>query len=144
MSFHNGGISCNGCETLLNNAHPNFRAWFYKRKNKFPDLHIAVTYRDEKTQNDAVAEGKSRLKFPQSAHNWTHKGSPCSRAVDIFQINKDFPGGKWDGIFCAQINDLNKQEKEALFWGGEWKTLGDNDHFQFSIDDAEYLLSLGK
>jgi hypothetical protein len=115
---------CLGCIAKLEQANAIFTPWFWQIRVRFPDLHISWTFRDEASQNQAVAEGNSKLKWPDSAHNKMVDGKPCSDAVDLFEIYNNEPF--WHPGVMAQIAELSPQ----FLWGAHFKSLGDYDHFQ--------------
>lgn len=129
IPHHTSDTPCALCEQKLSQAHPDLTKWFHDLKSRHPDVHISWSYRDEASQNKAVSEGASKLPFPLSAHNHTVQGEPLSLALDIFQIDEK-GRAKFDPVFCAKVNDESTQLGYALKWGGQWKSLGDNDHFQ--------------
>ena len=130
MGLHhtNAELFCPLCEEKLKQAHAELHRWFYDMKEKFPQLHISCSYRGEKEQNQAVSQGKSKAKYPASAHNKTNeKGEPEARALDVFEL-KD---GKacFDSDFYVKLWKNSKQDF-CMIWGGNFKSLGDANHFQ--------------
>lgn len=86
---------------------------------------ILCGHRNEEGQNRAFAEGKSKLKWPNSRHN-----STPSQAVDIVP----FPCN-WTAL--EEFREMSKHVKEAaktvgveIEWGGEWANFKDYPHFQ--------------
>lgn len=132
MSHHEVGPVCPSCEEKLEQAHPRLAEWFRtKIKPTWADAHIAWSYRDQANQDEAYAEGKSKLQYPHSPHNATEGEKPCARALDLFQMPKAgsalFPVGWYKDIA------LNCQAwGEPIVWGGMFTHLGDFDHFQLS------------
>lgn len=130
---HMDGPICSSCEEKLYEAHPYLRDWFHRVKKKYLNVHVSCSFRGEEDQEKAVLEHKSKLHFPNSAHNRLDDNSqPCSRALDIFQIDEDgvarfsYPFYKKLAQECEQ-----DQDQDQIKWGGNWKTLGDSDHFQY-------------
>ncbi len=82
-------------------------------------------------QNKCVSEGKSKAVWPTSPHNAMRDKKPCSKALDLFQIDEDGIA-RWVPIFFAKLNAENLANLEPLIWGGEFKTLGDSCHFQLT------------
>lgn len=134
MSVHQDGATCPGCETKLHEAHPSLVGWFHRVKAKYINAHVAWAFRDREQQNQCVLDGKSTFPWPKSEHNVTVGGKPCSRALDLFQIDEDGVA-RWAPGFFVQLNQDNVAAKEPILWGGRWKTLGDRDHF--SLDPAK-------
>ena len=82
------------------------------------------------SQNEAHAEGKSKLAWPDSKHNKTlPDGTPCAEALDIFQLCSNGMAA-WVFKYCAQIASEATKNAEPIDWGGSWKVLGDYDHYQ--------------
>ena len=94
--------------------------WLFNEVIKYFDCTIICGRRTEADQNQAFAEGKSKLKYPNSKHN-----KIPSLAIDVcpFPINwKDrdrfyFFGGFVKGIACQLGINIR--------WGGDWD--GDTD-----------------
>ncbi len=133
MKHVNGVISCPSCEDKLNSAYPDLAQWFRESvKPKYPDCHIAWSYRGRDEQETAFLDGKSKLHFPLSAHNKSDdRGNPCALALDLFQL--DFNGvGRWAWAYFRTIADDAKAACVPIKWGGDYKTLGDADHIEWS------------
>lgn len=126
IPHHTSDLACALCELKLKDAHPDLGGWFHAMKEKHADLHISWSFRDQASQEQAFQDRKTKLHFPQSAHNKTP-----AMALDIFQID-DSGRAKWDPVFCAKLNDETAAAGYTLKWGGLWKTLGDNDHFEIT------------
>lgn len=124
---------CPLCEEKLNQAHPILIQWFTKIKIKFPEAHIAWTFRNQEDQERCFQEGLSKLRWPNSAHNHMKDGRPYSKAIDLFFLRSDniaqFPYS-----FYKDIADFLKSCDSPLGWGGLYKTISDNDHYQLSVD----------
>lgn len=126
IPHHTSDPSCLLCEQKLLQATKELEIWFRKVKSKYPSIHISWSYRDQASQEQAFAEGKTHAHFPHSPHN-----QMPSLAIDIFQIN-DKGQAIFDPIFCAKIAEEARQDEDPILWGGIFKSLGDNDHFQFN------------
>lgn len=124
IPHHTSDPVCALCEEKLKLAHPELAKWFRDVKSRHPDVHVSWSYRDQASQQEAFEEGKSKLQFPMSAHNKTP-----TLALDIFQID-DAGKPKWDPIFNAKLNEESLSLGYALRWGGNFKSLGDSDHFE--------------
>lgn len=135
MSHHNSDPTCPLCAEKIAEAHPEMRAWFLDVKSRYPNAHVSWSFRCEEDQNQLVLDKKSRLSWPHSAHNQMEDGKPCSMALDLFQIDEDGVG-RWSPLWFAKLNAENENNKLPIFWGGNWKTLGDNDHFELRRDTA--------
>lgn len=79
------------------------------------------------------AAGTTRLEWPDSAHNKTP-----AIAIDLFQITypdkEESPVAIWSpDFFSAVAKDIEDRGLPVL-WGGQWRELGDRDHFQLKQD----------
>lgn len=133
---HVYGPECPECQFKLAQAHPELREWFNTRvKPGRPDAHISWAYRDKKSQDAAVLDGKSADTFPKSKHNaMDENGQPCSDALDLFQ--QDEQGrGVWSYFWCKEIAEQSEKAGDPIVWGGNFrnaaaKRRGDYDHFE--------------
>lgn len=129
---HNEGPECHGCQDRLSEAHPYLAEWFKFRKLTYQDLHVSWAFRDKASQDQAFADGDSKLRWPLSKHNKEHDGKPQALAVDVFQIKN----GKavFDPIVNVKIWEESKRGGYTnLRWGGDFKDLGDSGHFEISL-----------
>ena len=100
------------------------------------DITVLEGHRDEARQNQMVAEGKSKLRWPRSRHN-----STPSLAVDVAPYIAG-KGASWD---WADYHPLAAQVKATwdrlmsegrlsgeydLSWGGDWRSFPDGPHWQ--------------
>ena len=133
MNHHTQDFICPLCAEKLTQANDFFTDWFFKLvKVEFPDAHISWSYRNEQDQNQMVYEGKSKLHWPDSAHNFRDANfQPKSRAVDLFEIDNSYKA-LFRQAFYEGVNTLNLQNSQPVKWGGSWPTLGDRDHFQLN------------
>jgi len=134
MKHTNDVKPCPSCEDKLKQAHPQLANWFREDvKSKYPDAHISWSYRDRMNQNQAFAEGKSKLVFPLSAHNKSDdQGNPCALALDLFQLASNGMGC-WPWAYFKQIAEEMKASRQDMKWGGDFKSLGDADHFELQM-----------
>lgn len=114
---------CPLCADKLSRAHEDLVSWFMIVKAQFIDAHVSWSYRDEEAQEAAFDDGKTRLHYPNSAHN-----ELPSSALDLFQIIQE--QAIWDPKFFVDLADFNSKKFPHILWGGRWKTLGDYDHFE--------------
>lgn len=128
IPHHTSDPRCPLCEQKLLDAHPTLVGWFEDVKSRNPNVHVSWGFRDATSQAQAVQEGKSKLLFPNSAHN-----KQPALALDLFQIDES---GRafWDPVFFAKLAGEIADSKLPLKWGGHWKGLGDNDHFEVVLD----------
>lgn len=128
MLHHTSDALCPLCEEKLTLAHPLLTEWYRTVKTKFPEVHVAWSFRDREAQEAAYEDGKTKLHFPYSAHN-----EEPAAALDLFQIIKE--QAIWDRKFLYEIHKLNQNDFPNIVWGGLWKTLGDFDHFELMMTD---------
>ena len=122
MSLHHSSDPlCPLCESKLTQAHPSLVQWCRGVKAQYPNAHVSWAFRDEADQDQALAEGKTKLVWPNSAHNKTP-----AMALDLFQIDANGLGVWSPQFFVSLANTLPNTMK----WGGRWKDLGDDDHFE--------------
>ena len=130
---HENILPCPGCVDRLTDADGALAGWFHSRRNAQPaielPMHVSWAFRDEQSQNEAVANHESKLPWPDSKHNVMINGKPCSQALDIFQINEDNQA-IFDPIFCTKLYYSSVRDLFRLRWGGEFKSLGDFGHFE--------------
>jgi peptidoglycan L-alanyl-D-glutamate endopeptidase CwlK len=118
--------------TNISQCHPVLQELAHKSLETSPrDFTIICGHRGMAEQNRAYAEGKSKLKFPQSKHNstpamafdfapwpldWTDITSFIEVGEHILQTFEQMPQStEWD------IN-----------WGGNWKRFKDYPHIEIS------------
>jgi hypothetical protein len=123
--------SCSSCEVFfsgLSFVMQDFMTWVWKNNS---DFHICQGSRNEVDQNADFAAGKSKLQWPNSAHNVFEDGKPFSEAVDLFVLSPDgtaqFPVDRYQSL-----NDQAVLTSQPVVWGGSWITFKDEDHWQNS------------
>ena len=132
MSKHANGVpECPACSEKLVLAHPDLASWFREKvKPKYPDAHISWSFRDKESQEQAFLDGKSKLHFPNSAHNKTP-----AEALDLFEL--DVNGiGRWAYGYFRDIAEMASIDKDPIFWGGHYTHLGDGDHYALVPKEA--------
>lgn len=136
MLHHTSDAECPLCVSKLQQCHPDMVSIFIDLiKPVFVDCHISWTYRDEANQRQAFAEGKSKLSWPMSAHNKSDdQGNPQSLAFDLFQLCSNGMAA-WPWAYFRDINTRLYKANKPVFWGGNYKHLGDADHFELQIKD---------
>lgn len=121
----------------LKTAHPDLQLIF-NTVIQYIDNTILVGHRGEEEQTQAVAEGKSKLTFPNSKHN-----STPSMAVDAAPYPID-----WNDIsrfyyfagFVKAIAEVLLSEKKIshkVRWGGDWDS--DNDFKDNKFNDLVHF-----
>lgn len=128
---HTKDAQCPMCEDKLKTADPELADWFHEMKKQFPQIHISCSWRGKTEQDKAFAEGKSKLKFPESPHNKAYPdGKPCSQALDIFALTQEgeaiFPKALYQKLWQVSKKDY------AMIWGGNFQSIGDANHFQLA------------
>jgi hypothetical protein len=129
---HTHDAICPLCQLKLKQAHPYLQKWFLKIKSRHFDAHISWSYRDQADQEKAFSEGKTHAHYPNSPHNHLDQdGNPLSLALDLFQLSEQ---GKalWEQAFFRMIWDECVKDGDDMIWGGNFRSLGDLDHFQFN------------
>jgi hypothetical protein len=132
---HTHDPTCPSCEEKKKDAHPYMRDWFDRTRFRHNDAHISWSYRDKESQEDAFARGATKCHFPKSAHNRVNPETqaPESYALDLFQLTENNTA-KFDPMFYARIADESNKNKDEIIWGGNFKSIGDSDHFQYNPD----------
>jgi len=87
---------------------------------KYRDVSILCGYRNEEDQNIAFYKGKSKVKYPDSAHNM----SP-SRAFDIAPYHSDKPHIHYEDRdefleFAGFVRGIAASLGIDVTWGGDW------------------------
>lgn len=132
MTLHHiEGATCPLCEDKLMGAHAYLQDWFRRKKTEYTNLHIAWAYRDFADQEQAFADKKSNAHWPLSPHNHTEQSKPCSLALDLFLIDEDFEA-RFPILFYSKLNAENIANRDLVIWGGNFKHLKDDDHFEYS------------
>jgi hypothetical protein len=121
---HTSNPICGLCEEKLKMADNRLQNWFSHLKANFPGVHVAWSYRNELEQAQALLDHKTKLKFPDSAHN-----KVPARALDLFEINEDHQG-VWNPKFFSDVCKFNLANEYKLKWGGNFASLGDYDHYE--------------
>lgn len=128
------GSTCQSCQEKLSRCHNTLKLWFEIISANFKDCHIAVGYRDQQDQDIAMQNHLTHAPWPKSKHNRTNAGICESWAMDLFRLGDD---GKayFEAEYFSKIWDLinniqtNAGDQE-LYWGGLFKSLPDEDHFE--------------
>lgn len=110
--------------------------WFRWIKDKYEDLHISESFRNEVNQNQDVLTGKSKLKWPLSRHNHMEGGKPASLALDVFRLNGDGVAKFERSYYQELINDtINRLQFSYIRWGGNYHGFPDLPHFETLLAD---------
>lgn len=89
---------------------------------------IYCTWRDQESQDKAFKEGKSKLKFPNSKHNFIDsEGRRSAKAFDCVPMRGKT--AQWNDVTSyAKMGEIGKSI--GLRWGGEFKGFSDKPHFE--------------
>lgn len=127
---HEAGPVCPRCSDKLTQAMPQMVEWFTWLKTIFPEAHIAWSFRDEASQNDAFDRGLSKLRWPESKHNtFDIAGNPSSKALDLFALAES-GAALFEAPWYTKINDENVKNNLSIRWGGNFTHFKDLDHFE--------------
>ena len=127
MNHHvNEGAECPLCAEKLKDAHEELVNAFEKIKAKWPDCHISWTFRDQKDQDEFYREGKTKVKWPKSAHN-----KHPSWAMDLFRLDSDNVA-HFDPSYFKAISDYLIESLIPIEWAGTWTKFREYDHFQLN------------
>lgn len=96
------------------------------------DCKILVGYRGALEQNEAFAQGKSKLQFPQSKHNVFP-----SAAVDVAPYPIDFSDLRRFYYFAGVVKGTAASMGIQLRWGGDWDS--DNEVKDNSFNDLVHF-----
>ena len=107
----------------LMTCHPSLREVLLEAIKVY-DFSVLCGHRGKEDQNRAVAEGNSRLSWPNSKHN-----SDPSMAVDLAPYPID-----WDDLerfyyLATVVLAVACRKQIPLVWGGHWK-MKDHPHFE--------------
>lgn len=121
---HTNGSTCLLCDLKLERVHAFLVGWVRGVRAEHPDVHVSWGYRDQASQDAAVAAGTSKDPWPTSLHN--HNPSD---AVDLFQLD-GLGNGLWNSQFMRQIDTQNVKNGIKVQWGGNYPGgFKDFDHF---------------
>ena len=82
---------------------------------KYFDCTVIEGHRGEAAQNKAFAEGKSKLKYPQSKHNKTP-----SLAADVLPYPIDWNDTNRMRYFAGFVVGIAATMGIKIRWGGDW------------------------
>jgi len=100
---------------------------------KHYDCMILIGHRNKEEQNEAFRSKKSKLRYPNSKHNYIP-----SKAVDVIPWFKSEPHIRWDDIkkfyeFGGFVQGMAKALGLKIRWGGNWD-MDDELHDQSFFD----------
>lgn len=120
----------------LETCHPRLRQLF-KEVVKHFDCAVICGRRGKAAQDLAVAQGFSKVEWPNSKHN-TAEGVP-SLAVDVVPYPIDWDDKKRFYHFAGYVRGVAQTMGLQIRWGGDWdgdkdlndQTFIDLPHFEF-------------
>lgn len=95
------------------------------------DFSVVCGYRDQPAQEDAYKAGKSKVRFPHSAHN-----KRPSLAVDLVPYPVDWRDiGRFKELAAAFMAVAKLMYEQGMIqsqftWGGNWQTFPDYPHYE--------------
>lgn len=108
----------------LATAHPDLQRLFNAVIEKI-DFAVICGHRGHADQDKAFAEGKSKLKWPNSKHN-----KVPSLAVDCVPWPLDWDDHARFRVLADIVKDTAKQMKIQVECGIDWKKFPDAPHYQ--------------
>ena len=117
----------------LEQCHPDIQRLMHE-VIKYTDFTVLCGHRDRREQEEAVAQRRSKVHFPNSKHN-----SLPSQAIDIAPYPIDWNDfQKFEELYrvvkkCAEFLDI------SIRWGGDWNGNGDWRDEKF-VDMPHYEL----
>jgi peptidoglycan L-alanyl-D-glutamate endopeptidase CwlK len=112
----------------LATCHPKLQQLFHEAIQTM-DMTIVTGYRGQVEQDQAFADGRSKLQFPHGKHN-----QMPSLAVDAcpfpYDWSTDQPPIK---LLAEHIKATAQRLGVDITWGGDWVGFPDTDHFQLDF-----------
>ncbi len=127
MNHHTEDTYCPLCVEKLEGCDPELRTIFAQVKSHFPDCHISWGYRDKSAQDAFYKAGKTKERWPLSAHNVLKLGKPCSRAFDLFKLD-EMGEAVFERPYYLEIAQFLNEED--IIWSGNWKNFKESNHFE--------------
>lgn len=99
----------------------------------YQDFAVLCGHRSQEEQDQAFAEGNSKLQWPDGKHN----ASP-SQAIDVAPYPIDWSDAPRFGLLAGRIFQIADEMGVPLRWGGDWdrdtstvdQTFDDWGHFE--------------
>ncbi len=110
----------------LATAHPDLQKLFNEVIKHF-DCSVICGHRGREDQDKAFAEGKSKLKWPNSKHNKTP-----SLAVDVVPFPIDWENENEFHKLAGVVDAVALQMNIKVKWGGSWKKFKDLPHWELA------------
>ncbi|MEM6817200.1 MAG: M15 family metallopeptidase [Pseudomonadota bacterium] len=115
MSYSFSGRS----QKALSTIDPKLQA-VLKEAIKYKDFTVLEGHRGRERQEKMYREGKSKLRFPQSKHNY-HP----ARAVDIAPYPIDWSNIREFDYLAGLVVGIGAQMGINIRWGGDWDRDGE-------------------
>lgn len=128
MKHTNDGV-CPSCEEKLKLTHPKMVEWYRGKKAKYADLHIAHSWRSKEEQDQFYKDGRSKQPWPHSPHNYMIASVPCSKALDLFQLDSEGKA-RFERMYYSMIILDITDNNEPIKPGAVFVKLKDYNHFQ--------------
>ena len=129
----------------LATCHPDLQMLFNTVVEKY-DCSILEGRRLGEKQDELYRQGKSKVKYPNSKHNYDP-----SYAVDVAPYHKDKPHIRWNNKesfyhFAGYVMGVASQMGIGIRWGGDWdgdkdlhdQTFYDLPHFELTKKESPY------
>tara|TARA_R110002020_G_scaffold472472_1_gene700575 strand:- start:4017 stop:4409 length:393 start_codon:yes stop_codon:yes gene_type:complete len=98
----------------LATCHPKLQKVFKEVVKEF-DCSVICGHRNEKDQNKAFNDGRSKVKYPHGRHNATP-----SNAIDVAPYPIDWNDRERFTYFAGYVLGIAKSMGITLRWGGDW------------------------
>lgn len=89
------------------------------------DFRVICGHRGKSAQDKAYAEGRSKVKFPNSKHNKTP-----SHAFDAVPVPLDWSDIKSFHTMAGHMKAAAQKVGVKITWGGDFKGFFDGPHFE--------------
>ena len=120
----------------LSTCHP-FLQLIFTEVIKEIDNTILIGFCSKDAQDEAFRNGKSKLRFPQSNHNFR----PWSLAVDVAPYPIQWKNIKRFYYFAGHVKAIALSKGISLRWGGDWD--GDYIYSDQDFNDLVHFELIG-
>lgn len=108
----------------LRSCHPDLQAVFLE-VIKEVDVTILCGFRNQADQDEAFAQGMSKLRWPESRHN-----SKPSQAVDVAPWPINWDDHQSFRKLAVVVERVAARLGIQLVWGGDWRSFPDLPHWE--------------
>lgn len=112
--------------TNLKTCHPDLQKVAHEAIKRF-DFTVIEGHRGKEDQNKAFAEGKSKLKWPDSKHN-----RRPSSAFDAVPVPLDWNDTQSFHDMAHHMKEAAKRVGVKIKWGGDFTNFFDGPHFELA------------